>query len=309
MNSNEADPWNGKIHVLSIQPESMAKKLMDGETVVCDPVLAAKNGFISDDDDEFHRRCTLWYDWMAGQLSSKTPRPDGSDESLMPLWAWARRSDENKSRDVPVADAGIEYENDGKTVKERYAVIGMEIDASRCLLSSFDDWCSCVLFNQMIPPDWFMRILYYDNAASGWSGVNDIVDEWLDKQWSYDKSDYSMVSSTWWRCLRSLEFLRLKPDEALVDDANAGFVCSIDEIVESSLRHESPSYEKMKVSDASSVETYVDGRKDGAEWLQGVVWEFRPEDVCKIWWSDSRRIYGSGKFLSWNHDSTIRWKR
>lgn len=338
LKTNE-DPWNGKIRLLTIQPESMARDLLEGKTVYCDVKKSFEDGFAadspSDTDGAFHDKVSSWYSWMSSQLKAKDPTGyeaascasdrivsySGGEIRHLPLWAWARRPKDNKTGDVGVDSTIVEWlDTDNVKHSERHAVIGIEMDARRVLLSSFDDWSAYVLLNRPIPPDSLMYFEY--ESAYLWAGDGEFSSSPLHDLRLYDDYMSDIVDempidemmSTWYRCLRDEAYLRLTPDEILVDVSEYGRIpCTF---TKDALRKE-----LLDVSDKgrNGKELYRtdlktagfmyskvhDGRRDGKEWLQGCIWKIAPEDVVKVWHSDARRIAGSGRFLAWNHDASL----
>lgn len=254
------------VHLLTVQPECMLGRLEAGEAACCDEVESIEHGF----GDCAH----VCYDWIAkAMVDHGVARPEGC-KARWPLWAWAYR---RNGRGL-TADEVWGGPDDGIS----YVVLGLELPASRILLSSFYDWSAFPFVSGgsssgLSMPD-RETIIRVDSDPTGVE---------MDKWWA-ESADMPLEDKekTWERTLRSLSDLRTP---RRVDQYG---------LVPEGVEPVMPAADRMGTVTASggyrpsADETWFD-------WLQATLWTIKPADVKKVW-REGRSLRGTAAWLQWN---------
>lgn len=254
------------VRLLTVQPASMLRELETGETVSCVESESIEHGFGD--------IACVCYDWMAeAMVRHGVRRPDGCT-ARWPLWAWAYR---RNGRGLLASEVW-----GGPGDGEDYVVLGLELPASRILLSSFYDWSaypfgSCGSTGGLSMPDrgTIMRI---DSDESGAE-----MDKWFAES---EAMPLRAKEKTWERVLRTLDDLR---EPRRVDQYG---------LVPEGVEPVMLAGDRMGVVSASG-EYRPSADEEWFDWLQATMWTVEPGDVRRTW-RRGESLRGTASWLQWN---------
>lgn len=269
MSEETADDRTGEatvspiVHLATVQPASMLRKLDAGESVYCDEEASKKTGFGD--------YATVCYDWIAGEMEAAgVCKPAGCD-ARWPLWAWAyRRNGRGMLADEVWGgpDDGIEY-----------VVLGLEVPAGRILLSSFYDWSSYPFLTDggLLMPS-REDVIRIDEDSTGVE-----VDEWLARS---DAATMREKEDSWKRVLRTVDDLRTPRRVDMhgrVPDGGQPVDYGMEQrgVISADGEYK-----------PSADETWFD-------WLQATLWSIKPTDVKRVW-RRGESLRGTASWLQWN---------
>lgn len=254
------------VRLLTVQPESMLRELEAGETVSCVESESIGHGF-----GDIAYVC---YDWMAKAMIEHGVRRPAGCTARWPLWAWAYR---RNGRGLLASEVWGGPGDDGDDV-----VLGLELPASRVLLSSFCDWCSYPFVSggstgglSMPDRETMIRI------DSDESGVE--VDRWLAES---EAMPLEVKEKTWERVLRTMADLR---DPRRVDQYG---------LVPEGVEPVMLSSDRMGTVSATG-EYRPSADEEWFDWLQATMWTIEPGDVRKVW-RRGESLRGTASWLQWN---------
>ena len=258
------------VRLLTVQPASMLRELEAGETVSSVESESVEHGF-----GDIAYVC---YDWMAEAMVEHGVRRPAGCTARWPLWAWAYR---RNGRGLLASEV---WGGPGDTAGggEDDVVLGLELPASRVLLSSFCDWSAYPFVSggsvgglSMPDRETMIRI------DSDESGVE--ADRWLAES---EAMPLEVKEKTWERVLRTMDDLR---EPRRIDQYG---------LVPEGMEPVMPSGDRMGTISATG-KYRPSADEEWFDWLQATMWTIEPGDVRRVW-RRGESLRGTASWLQWN---------